>query len=235
MSDVSTAPSRDYSKSLYLGPFIIFALLMWLRNSGSFDYLYDWLPVLGRTLPHFCLTLMLVGVFKYRGGQLADIGLCWPPLQKNKLKTLGWIVLWAMVILVARILVAVVLSPVLESFSSVSRKSELEGNLGLLLTLLPCMWLVVMGEEVLMRGLLMNYLAKLCGDTTKAWLVAVVISAIVFGLAHSGKGLGAVISSGCGGLVYGMGYYLLRKNLWPVFVAHCAGNTIGFVGAYFND
>ena len=81
----------------------------------------------------------------------------------------------------------------------------------------------------------MNYLARVFGGTTKGWLFAVLISSIVFGLFHAGKGPVGMIGSGFGGLVYGLGYFLLRKNLWPVITAHCAGNTIGFVGAYFND
>ena len=106
--------------------------------------------------------------------------------------------------------------------------------MGLLIGLLPMMWLIVIGEEVLIRGLLMNYLANLFGNTTKAWVLAIVVSAIIFGLGHLGKGPSAAISSGLGGLAYGFGYYYSHKNLLPVIIAHCAVNTLGFVGAYFG-
>jgi membrane protease YdiL (CAAX protease family) len=80
----------------------------------------------------------------------------------------------------------------------------------------------------------MNYLAQLFGYATKAWIIAIIVSAVVFGLAHMGKGPCAAICSGLGGLALGIGYYYSRKNLWPVIVAHCAGNTLGFVGTYFG-
>jgi membrane protease YdiL (CAAX protease family) len=194
------------------------------------------LPVLGRTLPYFCLSLLLLGVFIYRGGSLTLIGMCWPKIDKTKFAIIRWILLSALAILALRVFIAVASGPLLELLPpKISRTTPLTGNLSLLVTLLPVMWLVVIGEEVMFRGLVMNFLAKIFGDTTTAWLFAIVISAMIFGLGHIGKDPAAMISSGLGGLIYGLGYFLFKKNLWPVILAHCAGNTIGFVGAYFDD
>jgi len=236
MSNTIEIQRRDYGNSLYLLPFCVFALLLLMRNSEAYAPIFELLPVLGRTIPYFCLSALLLCVFIFRGGSLEELGLCWPKIDKTKFEMIRWIVLAAVAILTFRIFVAVASGPLLELLPpKVARDTPLGGNLTLLITLLPAMWLVVVGEEVLIRGLLMRLLANIFGDTTKGWLLAVLISSAIFGLGHMGKGLAGVISSGLGGLVYGLGYFLFRKNLWPVILAHCAGNTIGFVGAYFND
>ncbi|HEX5754905.1 MAG TPA: CPBP family intramembrane glutamic endopeptidase [Arenimonas sp.] len=226
---------RDAGAILYLLPFVAFALLMKARDSETYAYVFEWLPVLGRTIPSFCLSALLLWVFLLRGGSLARLGLSWPNFDTTRLQQIRWILYWAVAILVMRVLVAVAAGPLLELLPpKISRSLPLAGDLALLLTLLPIMWLIVIGEEVLIRGLLMGYLARLFGDTTRSWLLAAVISALVFGLGHMGKGEAAMLGSGLGGLVYGFGYLLCRKNLWPVILAHGAGNTIGFVGAYFS-
>jgi membrane protease YdiL (CAAX protease family) len=236
MKNATDTQHPDYGQALYCLPFFIFYTLITLRNSTTYGHVFELLPVLGRTMPYFCLSVLLVGVFIYRGGSLKQLGLCWPENNKTKSKMVIWIILWAIVVLAMRIFIAIAAEPILEFLpQKISRTPPLVDDLSLLLSLLPMMWLVVIGEEILFRGLFMNYLAKKLGDTRIAWLIAILISAAVFGLGHMGKGPAAIIGSGLGGLVYGLGYYFARKNLWPVILAHCTGNTIGFIGAYFND
>lgn len=226
----------DLGQLYYLFPFLILLILKGLRDSESYSFIFESLPVLGRTMPYFIFTIILTSIYKLRGGSLNQLGLCWPHYpEKSKQQVLVRIVLLAFSIFALRIFFAVIDDPLTNLFpNNLPRENLLFNNAALLIGLLPLMWLVVIGEEVLMRGLLMNYLAKLFGNTSKAWVIAIIVSAIVFGLAHMGKGPGAAIASGLGGLAYGIGYYYSRKNLWPVIVAHCAANTLGFVGAYFG-
>ena len=236
MLNTNFIQKNDRGQLLYLFSFLVFLTLIKLRDSETYSFFFELLPMLGRTMPYFFLTVLLTMVYKLRGGNLSQLGLCWPYYpDKSKLQIFTRIVLLAFSILALRILFAVASDPITDLFPVNSpRESLLHNNLALLIGLLPLMWLVVIGEEVLIRGLLMNYLAKLFGNTTWAWIIAIVVSAVVFGLAHMGKGPGAAIGSGLGGLAFGIGYYYSRKNLWPVIVAHCAGNTLGFVGAYFG-
>lgn len=226
----------DLGQLFYLLPFLICLTLISLRDSETYSYIFELLPILGRTMPYFILTLLLTLVYKLRGGSLSQLGLCWPYYPgKSKQQIIISIVLLAFSILALRIFLAVADDSITALFpKNIARENLLLNNTALLFGLLPVMWLVVIGEEVLIRGLLMNYLANFFGNTTKAWFFAIIVSAIVFGLAHMGKGPGAAIGSGLGGLAYGIGYYYSRKNLWPVIIAHCAGNTLGFVGAYFG-
>lgn len=235
MLNTSFVKKSELGQLLYLLPFLIFLTLINLRNSESYSFIFTSLPVLGRTMPFFILTLLLTLVYKLRGGNLSQLGLCWPHYpEKLKRQVFIRIVLLALSIFALRIFFAVVSDPITDMFPSIPRENLLHNNIDLLIGLLPVLWLVVIAEEVLFRGLLMNYLAKLFGNTAKAWVIAIILSAIVFGLGHMGKGPGAAIGSGLGGLAYGIGYYYSRKNLWPVIVAHCAVNTIGFIGAYFG-
>lgn len=236
MSSTIGTQRRDYAKALYLLPFGVFALLLMMRDSEAYSHIFELLPVLGRTIPYFVLSALLLCVYKLRGGSLEQLGICWPKINKTKFGMIRWMLYWAAGVLALRILVGVASEPLLELLPPrVSRASPLGGNLALLVTLLPIMWLIVIGEEVLFRGLLMRFLARMFGDTTKSWLLAAAISAVIFGLGHMGKGPAGMIGSGLGGLVYGLGYLLCRRNLWPVILAHCGGNTIGFVGDYFGD
>lgn len=236
MSNTFDTQRHDYGMSLYLLPFGVFAFLLMMRDSEAYAHIFELLPVLGRTIPHFVLSALLLCVYKFRGGSLEGLGMCWPRINKTKFGMIRWMLYWAVGVLALRILVGVASEPLLELLPPrISRTAPLRGDLGLLLTLLPVMWLIVIGEEVLFRGLLMRFLAKMFGDTTTSWLLAAVVSAVVFGLGHMGKGPAGMIGSGLGGLVYGLGYLLCRRNLWPVILAHSAGNTIGFVGDYFED
>lgn len=236
MSNIIDTPQRDYGRSLYLLPFGVFAGLLAMRESDAYGPLFELLPVLGRTIPFFCLSALLLWVFTFRGGSLAQLGFCWPRSDRTTFQKTRWILYWAVALLVMRILVTVAAQPLLELLPpKPSRDSPLAGNLTLLLSLLPVMWLIVIGEEMLIRGLLMRFLARLFGDTTQSWVFAALLSSLVFGLGHMGKGEAAVIGAGLGGLVYGLGYLWCGKNLWPVIAAHCAVNTIGFVGAFFSN
>ena len=237
MTKFKNAMQQNGGKVLYVFPFLLFVILLKLRNAESYSHFFELLPIFGRTLPYFCLTVLVTAVFIYRGGTLAEIGLCWPKNNKKMLQKCVSIFLWALAILALRIIIQIALQPILDSFPEHRSKTQmylLQGNLGLLLTLLPIMWAIVVAEEVLMRGFFIHYLLKVFGNTGLAWMLAILISSLVFGLFHAGKGPAAMISSGFAGLAFGLGYFF-RKNLWPVIIAHSAGNTLGFLGAYSGD
>lgn len=229
--------NQQQSKGYYLLAFLTFAILLALRESEKYSHVYDFLPVVGRTLPFFLLTCFISAIYCFQGGSLADIGLRWPP-KKTRVAALKWIFLIALIVLLVRIGSAFAISPIVQLLPDqniAERSAPFVGNLGLMLFLLPFMWLAVIGEEVLFRGFLMNYIAGVIGNTSKGWIVAIIISSIIFGLGHFWKGPGGMLSSGIAALVFGSAFYLSRKNLWPCIVAHIAGNTLGFISIYVNN
>ncbi len=227
----------DKGNLLYFFAFIIFALLLIVRESDSYGEIYDLLPVVGRTIPFFMLSLFLLAIYRLQGGSNASIGFSFP--SNNDIKTaLFWVLKWSLLILIVRIGAAFITQPILQLLPDqniLARANPLVGNLTLTLLLLPLMWLAVIGEEVLFRGLLLKYLSIKFGGSKKSWILAVVISALIFGALHFWKGPAGMISSAIAGLVFGFGYLLSKKNLWPCIIAHCVGNTIGFISTYLSN
>lgn len=87
-------------------------------------------------------------------------------------------------------------------------------------------------EELLFRGFLMNRLWRLFGATTLAWIPALLLQAVLFGLLHYNRGLFAFIFTATGALIFGLVYLLAKRNLWPLIIAHGAWNTIAIWGVY---
>jgi hypothetical protein len=238
MKNMKNDATINLRVGLYVLPFIVCIFLVALRESERYGYIYDFLPVLGGTIPFFTLTVLLTIVYKFNGGSLREIGLCWPTKYQSITKTMLWILMWACIVMFLRVVSLVIFGPLLETLgepSDLSKQSAtLAGNLTLLLTLLPMMWLVVLGEELLFRGYIMNYIAHKFGQTTKAWVYAILISSILFGLLHIWKTPRGMLGTAINSVAFGIGYYLADRNLLPVVLAHAIGNTMGFVVFYID-
>jgi uncharacterized protein len=59
--------------------------------------------------------------------------------------------------------------------------------------------------------------------------MAVLLSAVLFGVSHISQGLSGVISNFLGAIVYGILYVLAGWNLWVPILAHGLEDTIGFL------
>jgi len=225
-------------KSGYFFAFALFFLLLAIRESQSYGQLYDFLPVVGQTIPFFILSLTLFIAYRLNGGSNHKIGLSFPSHHDGIKNVFLWILQWATIILAFRIGSAFLTQPLLQLLPEqniLERANPLVGNLLLTISLLPLMWLAVIGEEVLIRGLLLRYIALKFGEGKMAWILAAVISAIIFGALHFWKGPAGMLSSAIAGLVFGFGYLLAKRNLWPIIIAHCAGNTLGFISTSFSN
>lgn len=115
----------------------------------------------------------------------------------------------------------------------VDRFAPIPGNLPLLLALIPAMWVVAaFGEEFFFRGFLLTTAARLLGSSRTAWVVAVVVQAVLFGLIHAYQGPAKAITIGIGGAVYGGAFLLAGRSLWPVILAHGINDTLGLILVY---
>jgi hypothetical protein len=113
--------------------------------------------------------------------------------------------------------------------------ASLQGNPGQLLLLLALSWtLAAVGEEMAYRGYLQKALNDLLGDSLAGLLLTVVISSLVFGLAHLEQGLiGVVVTTG-DALVFSWLKHKFNNNLWAAILAHGFYNTIGVTIFYFT-
>jgi membrane protease YdiL (CAAX protease family) len=82
----------------------------------------------------------------------------------------------------------------------------------------PVVWLGVAAFEELSRVFMLSRLWKVWPRPTGRWL-ALIFSAVLFGLVHIYQGPVGAISNGIIGLIYGW-YYMLFGRVWPMIIAH---------------
>jgi len=132
---------------------------------------------------------------------------------------------------------SLLLTPVWEqAFGSgrdLTRFSDVTGSPGALAQLLAVNWTVAaFGEELAFRILLMRGIAYALGDGRKAFAIALILQAIVFGLTHSYQGPAGITGSAISGLVFGGLTLAARWSVWPAAIAHGLNNTIGILEVY---
>lgn len=116
-----------------------------------------------------------------------------------------------------------------------SRYDFLRDNLlGLISSLLGVYVVSSFGEELIYRAFLMHQISEMVPWEKFNNYITVVGSAIIFGLIHYEWGTMGVIQSTCMGLVMGIGYVKLRKQLWILILAHAYMDTLLLVQLYLN-
>ncbi len=120
--------------------------------------------------------------------------------------------------------------------ADLSGYNYLQGNLPRLLMALAGVYFIsAFGEEVIYRGFLMNRIAELGGGGAWAWRAAVVVSSVVFGFIHSPWGVVGMVQTGAVGLVLGIAYLVVRRNLWANVLTHVYMDTVLLVPLYFAE
>lgn len=152
-----------------------------------------------------------------------------PP--ENWLKT---VLLGFLIGSVLPLLFIIVIQPLFEHLTGqphdVSIVKEAQGGWKGLLNWLIIIWTVVaFGEEILFRGFLMSQIVKLLGIDLPALVLNVLLSATVFGFAHSYQGHSGTWSTGIMGACLGICYILSGFNLWLPILVHGMGNTVELV------
>src|SRR5262249_44661530 len=91
---------------------------------------------------------------------------------------------------------------------------DITGNVKTAALYLGIVWsFAAFGEEIGYRGYLLTRAADVGGRSTAAYLVGVVIVAILFGYGHYYKGPAGVLDSGVAGLILGVAYLVAGRNL----------------------
>ena len=119
------------------------------------------------------------------------------------------------------------------SGQDLSSYEGIEGNNGLLAIYLTVSWTTAgFGEELIFRGFLMAGLARIFGNTRAAWVMALVVTNVLFGLIHIRTGWGGVVSTGVNGALLAGVYLLSRRSIWAAWIAHSMANTVSFLLIY---
>jgi membrane protease YdiL (CAAX protease family) len=116
---------------------------------------------------------------------------------------------------------------------NVSQFSNLIGNEALLLFWLTLSWtLAAVVEELGYRGWILTRCVEIGGGSRGAWVAAVLVSSVLFGVVHAYQGLSGMISTGLTGVLFAVTYLASGRNLWAAIIAHGVLDTAGFVMMY---
>lgn len=107
--------------------------------------------------------------------------------------------------------------------------ADLQGNIAMLLLLLVLGWtLAAVGEELAYRGFVLTRLTELFGGSRAAVVLSVLLSSVLFGLAHTEQGVVGVALAGIDGAAYAA-LRLRYRTLWAPVLAHGFIDTLGFL------
>lgn len=178
--------------------------------------------------------LLIIGVTIWlRGDGLIGLGF-FPP------ENWGTTILWGIFLGVA---IQFASTLVLEPFSDKVTKSttdhssfdSLRGNLMNLLLILVGVWVVVVFlEEIIFRGYMMGDIAELIGTSNVALAVNLVLTSILFGLAHWYQGRSGALSTGIIGALLGILFIASGFNIWLPILTHGVIDTVGLFLIYIN-
>ncbi len=189
------------------------------------------LPILKQSWIGFVIVLGIIAWIKMRGASLSDFGV-------KPLRPLWLSLLLGIVGVVVAIVLSSVTTPLIEAHfgpTDLTALEGLEGNLGAYLFCLPFIWLfAAFGEEFFYRGFLMSGIAVILGGGRAAWLIALVVQAVIFGLGHGYQDASGMIGAGLYGVVYGGLFLAAKRNIWAPMIAHGLLDTLGFTLLYLG-
>ncbi len=171
-----------------------------------------------------------------RGESWKDFGLTFKSISWNQAFKTFLLSLLVMVLgLAAYVLGSIVMANItgIPEPADMSGYDYLKDNVGMFLLTLVGVYIVSsFGEEVIYRAFLINRISQLGQETKKATIIAVILSAVIFGLIHYEWGPMGIVQTAFMGLVMGICYIKLKKRLWILVLAHAYMDTILMVGVY---
>jgi membrane protease YdiL (CAAX protease family) len=112
----------------------------------------------------------------------------------------------------------------------VSGFRSLIGDVPSLLYWLAVTWsFAAFGEEMVYRGYLLNRAADLFGHGRMGWLVAAIVSSLIFAAGHAYQGVAGMIDIAFSALIPVVAYFASGRNLWVPIILHGTGDTVGFI------
>jgi membrane protease YdiL (CAAX protease family) len=187
------------------------------------------------------IMLLLVWIaIRWRGETWNSIGLTF---TRPGIADIGWTVAKSIPIFVFAVAAFVCGSVIMANIAGtpegpdMSKYNYLQGNtMMLVISLIGSYIVATFGEEVVYRGFLITRLEELFGLSKSLSLIAaLVLSSIIFGLAHFEWGLTGMVQTTGMGAALGISYLLVRRQLWPLILAHGYMDTILMVQLYLGN
>ena len=180
-------------------------------------------------LPTLVLLAMATVSLLVRRSGLGTLGLHRTSPGPLALKMLVFAALWSLLQLGVTIPIA---NHVSGNVQDLSAFDGLQGNLAMLAVLLVLSWtLAAVGEELAYRGYLLTRIREALGGGRAGFVVAALVSSVLFGVAHTEQGLIGVLVVTLDALAWSALRWHYR-TLWASILAHGFNNTLGFVAFY---
>lgn len=169
-----------------------------------------------------------------------DRGLTLPTSKKQWLSSLGVALITSVIVLTMMAAIVPLVSSLLGFTipeSSTDRFEFLIGNALLFIAyLIVVIWLgAAVGEELLMRGFLLNNLLSLFGQGRSRSVLAVLLHSAIFGMLHISQGVPGIIATGIVGAIFATIYLFNNQKLFPLIIAHGIVNSIGLTAYFISD
>lgn len=130
-------------------------------------------------------------------------------------------------------LIMPVLNHLTGTTQDLSEYEDLKGNVASLAFLLLASWtLAALGEEIVYRGYLQARTREMIGRGMIGIASAVVLTSVLFGLAHTEQGVIGVTVTTLDAIFFSLLKLRFDDNLWASVLAHGFNNTIGLI-AFF--
>lgn len=216
---------------VFLPVTVVIAALLFLDTSNPF-VLFGAIWIANIAM----LLLIYLGV-KLRGDSLDSIGLSFryagvSAIFLSFLKSIPIFLLSAFAFIFVPIVMAAFVSA--PSEADFSNYNYMQGNLPMLLISLLGVYIISsMGEEIVYRGFLITRLQAIFGSEGRMPIfLALILSSLIFGLAHFGWGFIGIVQTSFVGLAMGAAFLLTKRRLWPLIIAHGYLDTLLFVQLY---
>jgi membrane protease YdiL (CAAX protease family) len=214
---------------------VAFLFIKAFGSNESSDLLYN------QTIIWTANIMMLLMVFtgiKLRGEGLEHFGFSFKKVTwKIGLKTFLQSIIVFILALAGFVIGSIIMANItgIPESSDMSSYDYLKDNIWMLFLTLGGVYIVSsFGEEVIYRAFLINRISELGLNSKKGKILAVIISAIIFGLAHYSWGIMGVVQTTFMGLALGGSYLYLKKRIWVLIFAHAYMDTILMFQLYFN-
>lgn len=189
----------------------------------------------------FANILLLLYVWlgiKLRNQKLSEFGITF---NKITIKQSIQVFLISILVFIAAIAAFVLGSIIMANITGIPESSDmsnyafLHNNLGMLILTLAGTYIVAsFGEEVIYRGFIINRLLELGLDSKIGRIIVIIISALIFGLAHYQWGPMGIVQTGFMGAVLAFFYLKLKKRIWILVLAHGYMDTILMIQMYMS-
>ncbi len=214
---------------------VAFLFIKAFGSNESSDLLYN------QTIIWTANIMMLLMVFtgiKLRGEGLEHFGFSFKKVTwKIGLKTFLQSIIVFILALAGFVIGSIIMANItgIPESSDMSSYDYLKDNIWMLFLTLGGVYIVAsFGEEVIYRAFLINRISELGLSGKAGKIIVVIISAIVFGLAHYSWGIMGVVQTTFMGLALGGSYLYLKKRIWVLIFAHAYMDTILMFQLYFN-